>query len=159
MRTLQKLTVRDAYNLDLSPALIVGPDEDFSQVIKRFASSPELRGIFVAGADQQLLGVIARTDLLDWARAKLGAILQGPIRDIDKTLRLVNLMRASTAGQVMHPKSSRAGVKPEDTLSLALRRMIELDLIVLPVVDGDNRIVGDLKLSELLARVTEEEIE
>jgi CBS domain-containing protein len=44
-------------------------------------------------------------------------------------------------------------VKPDDSLAHALRLMIELDLIVLPVVDKANRVVGDLKLSELLAAV------
>jgi len=35
--------------------------------------------------------------------------------------------------------------------------MVEADLIVLPVVDEANWIVGDLKLSELMARFIQEE--
>ena len=34
MLTLQKLFVRDAFNFDTNPSLIVGPDEDFSTVIQ-----------------------------------------------------------------------------------------------------------------------------
>lgn len=157
MIILQKLTVKDAYHLDLSPSLIVGPDEDFSTVIQRFARLPQARGIFVADAERRLLGVITREDLLDWARVKLGDFLQLSPAKRDKAYRFAGLMRASTAGEVMHPASHRAAVKADDTLARALRLMIELDLIVLPVVDDANRIVEDLKLSEILGRIVEEE--
>jgi CBS domain-containing protein len=111
----------------------------------------------VADGDGRLLGVITRTDLLDWARVKLGAALQAPLPTLEKKLRLISLIHASTAGQVTHPDSERAGIKPDDSLAQALRLMIELDLIVLPVVDEAKRSIGDLKLSELLLRTGEEE--
>ncbi len=157
MISLQRLTVKDAYHLDLIPSLIVGPDEDFSEVVQRFASRPVTRGIFVADEERHLLGVITRTDLLDWARVKLGAVLQAPIPNRDKTLRLAGLLHAATAGQVMHPDSHRAAVKVDDSLAHALRLMIELDLTVLPVVDDHKRIIEDLKLDEILAKIAEDE--
>ncbi len=157
MITLQRLKVKDAYHMDLIPSLIVQPDEEFSKVVQRFASRPVTRGIFVADADSCLLGVITRTDLLDWARVRLGAVLQAPIPDRDKTFRLVSLMHASTAGQVMRQDSHRAAVKADDSLAHALRLMIELDLTVLPVVDENICIVEDLKLDEILARIVEED--
>jgi Mg/Co/Ni transporter MgtE len=157
MLTLRRLTVKDAYLLDLIPSLIVGPDEDFTEVIQRFAERPETRGIFVADQEKHLLGVITRTDLLDWARVKLGAVLQAPVPNREKTLRMASLMHASTAGQVMHPASHRAGVKTNDSLARALRLMVELDLVVVPVIDDQKRIVEDLKLDEILACVAEED--
>ncbi len=157
MLTLRRLTVKDAYHLDLIPSLIVGPDEDFTEVVRRFAERPVTRGIFVSDEQKYLLGVITRTDLLDWARVKMGAVLQAPILNREKTLRMASLMHASTAGQVMHPDSHRAGVKADDSLAHALRLMIELDLHVLPVIDEEKRIVEDLKLDEILARLVEED--
>jgi hypothetical protein len=65
MQTLQKLRIRDIYDFDTNPSLIVGSDEDFVNIIQRFASLPELRGIIVADGEQRLLGVMTRTDLLD----------------------------------------------------------------------------------------------
>jgi CBS-domain-containing membrane protein len=153
---LQKLTVRDAQNLDPCPSLIIGPDEDFSRIVQRFADLPELRGIFVADTEQRLLGVITRTDLLDWADAKLGPLLQVYSSNRERPIRLASLIHASTAGEVMHPDSHRSAVKPDDSLAHALKLMIELNLVVLPVVDETNRIVEDLKISELLARAAEE---
>jgi CBS-domain-containing membrane protein len=158
MLTLKKLTVRDAYDFDPHPSFIVGPDEDFADVVQRFASFPELRGIFVADSEQRLLGVITRRDLLEWARVKIGSpaeILSSP--KVENAIRLVNLMRASTVGQFMRPDSHRSAIKPDDSLAHALRVMVEMDLIVLPVVDEMDRIVGDLKLSELLAQAIPED--
>ena len=154
MLILQKVTVREANNLHLNPSLIVSPEEDFTQVVKRFASSPELRGVFVADAGNRLIGVITRADLLDWTQAKLGISLGAKAGNLQKVLRLASLMNADTAGDVMHSDSHRAAVSLDDTLARALRLMAELDLIVLPVVDDDYRIIGDLKLSELLLRST-----
>ena len=157
MINLQRLTVKDAYHMDLVPSLIVGPDEDISEVVLRFAGRPVTRGIFVADEKRRLLGVITRTDLLDWARLKLGAVLQAPIPNKSKTLRLASLMHATTAGQVMHPDSHRAAVRADDSLAYALGVMIELDLTILPVVDDNKRIVEDLKLDEILAKIAEDD--
>ena len=151
MIILETLTVEHICDLNLKDILIVEPDEAFSQVIQRFAYHSDLRGIYVTDAEGHLLGVITRIDLLDWARAKLGFIFRKPQIDQRKTTRLLNLMQASTAGQVMRQDSQHASVKRTDTLARALELMLELDLIVLPVVDDTNRIIGDLKLAKLLA--------
>jgi len=159
MLTLKNLQVKDAYTLDLVPSLIVQPDEDFSEVVRRFATMPTVRGIFVADAHNHLLGVITRRDLLDWSRLRIGAFLHSVSTDIHSNVRLVKLMDASTAGQVMHPQSLRAAVKEADSLADALRLMIELDLVVLPVVDDHNHIVEDLKLDEILSLIAVEDME
>ena len=150
MKTLRKLSVRDVYDADPNCySLLVGPDEEFSTVIRRFADSPELRGIFVVDARRCLLGVITRTDLLDWTRAELGFALSA---SREKSLRLASLMYASKAGQVMHTNGHHLAAKLTDSLAQTLRRMIDLDLIVLPVVDEDDRVIGDIRLTEILAQ-------
>ena len=159
MLTLKNLKVRDAYTRDLLPSLIVQPDEEFVAVVRRFATMPEVRGIFVADEHKHLLGVITRLDMLEWSRLRIGAFLHDVSPNIDQNVRLVKLMNASTAGEVMHPESQRAGVKVDDSLAYALKLMIELDLIVLPVIDDHYHIIEDLKLDEILALITEEDLE
>ena len=159
MLTLRNLQVKDAYTRDLVPSLIVLPEEDFSEVVRRFATMPEVRGIFVADVHKHLLGVITRRDLLDWSRLRIGAFLHAVSPDVDSNIRLVNLMGASTAGQVMHPESQRAAVTVDDSLADALKRMIDLDLVVLPVVDDHNHIVEDLKLDEILSLIAAKDLE
>ena len=156
MKTLARIKIGDAKHLHLTPAMIVNPEEDFADIIKRFARSPELRGIFVADETNHLLGVITRTDLLDWVRVKLGSDLGAPQTQLHQALRVVSLMHASTAGEVMHLNSHQAAVTLNDSLADALKLMLKYDLIVLPIVDNDNHLIGELKLSELLALAVEE---
>ena len=155
MRILEKLTIGETLHLSRSHLPLIRPEDEFTDVVLQLARQPELRGAFVVDHQQRLLGVITRTDLLEWARAKLGAALQAPWRGTEETLRLASLINATTAGQVMHKASSRAAVKLEDSLAHALRLMVELDLIVLPVVDGERRVVGEVRLSDILVRALE----
>lgn len=150
MITLQNLKVDGAYRLDDDYPSLVKPGDDFSQVIHNFAQNADLRGVFAVDKEDRFSGVITRSDLLDWARAKLGAFFLNPLTDTDKTLRLANLIGASTAGDVLRPETKIAAVFANDTLAHALRMMIETDLIVLPVIDESQHIIGSLTLSELL---------
>lgn len=150
MISLLKLTVKDAYRLvDEAPVLVKLTDE-FGQVINNFAHHAELRGVFVLDDHNRFSGVITRTDLLDWASAKLGAFILRPLTDMDKTIRLISLINASTADDVLRQETKKAAVFDHDTLAHALRMMIEEDLIVLPVIDESRQIIGSLSLSELL---------
>ncbi len=151
MIILSKLKVEEVCNLTPDALLIVRPDAEVGEIIQQFADRSDLRGIFVADETGHLQGVVTRTDLLDWARVRLGASLYPPYRDLEKTLRLASMIRASTAAEIMHPGSGRAAVQAHETLNVALRRMIEMDLILLPVVDTENRIIGEINLSCILA--------
>ncbi|MEQ4489892.1 MAG: CBS domain-containing protein [Dehalococcoides mccartyi] len=47
------------------------------------------------------------------------------------------------------------GLKPNDTLQNAFQRMIQSGEDILPVVDDDGRVIGDLLLSEILMKAIE----
>jgi CBS domain-containing protein len=150
MNTLQKLFVKDAYHLDHEDPILVRMTDEFGQVIENFALHTELRGVFVIDDDNRFLGVITRTDQLEWAQAKLGAILLKPLTDMDKTIRLITLIGTSSVGDILRPETREAAVFTGDTLAQALRKMIETDLIILPVIDESEQIIGSLTLSEVL---------
>ena len=155
MQLLEKLSVGDSYQPDRRPSLLIAPDDRFAAIVQRLARQPELRGTFVVDDEQRLLGVITRRDLLDWSRAQLGASLQAPFKGAEETLRLASLINASKVGQVMRANSNKAAVKEGNSLAHALRLMVELDLIVLPVVDSYRRVIGEIRLSDILARAIE----
>lgn len=157
MITLEKLTVNDAYLLFDEDPVVLSLNDAFSLAIHDFAHQAELRGLFVVDHKNRFAGVITRTDLLDWARVKLGAIFHKPLTDTDKTIRLVNLINAETVGDVLHPETINTAVLPSDSLALALQKMIDADSIILPVIDESQHIIGSLTLSELLDRVLVEE--
>jgi CBS-domain-containing membrane protein len=151
MQRLRSITVEEAYTLDKTPSLITKPAEDFANVVRRFAEQPNLCGIFLADEDCHLLGVITRRDLLDWARVQLGASFYTEKEHwLQEDVRLFELMRASSAEDVARPDSAKAAVRLRDPLSEALRKMLVLDLICLPVVDDTGKIIGDLKFTEIL---------
>jgi len=151
MITLQRLTVNDAYRLDDEDPVMLRLNDEISQVINNFAHHADLRGVFVIDDDNRFSGVITRTDLLDWARVKLGVVLQKPLIDTDKTIRLTTIIGASTVGDILRPETNKVAVFANDTLAHALQMMIEAGLIVLPVIDESQYIIGNLTLSEILS--------
>ncbi|MGB2908980.1 MAG: hypothetical protein WBF05_07330 [Anaerolineales bacterium] len=56
----------------------------------------------------------------------------------------------------MNPNNEMAAVRLENTANDAMRKMFELDIIVLSVIDDANQIIGDIKLSEILAASLED---
>jgi CBS domain-containing protein len=150
LKTLKKLTVQDAYQLDDQDLIVVKLTDEFSQVIQSFVRYSELRGVFVVDDDNRFAGVITRTDLLHWAQARIGAFFLKPWMNTDETLQLVNLVNASAVEDVLRSDTKKAAVFANETLAHAIKTMIEADLIVLPVVDESRHIIGGLTLSEVL---------
>ena len=153
MKVLEKITVKQTFNLREEDPILVRLDDEISLVIKNFSSHDELKGIFVVDDENRFLGVITRTDLFDWARMKFGAYFLKPLADSDKTLRLINLINATTVRDMLRPETKDSTVLAEDTLAHALKVMIDKDLIILPVIDKSKRIIGNLTISELLNMV------
>jgi len=156
MRKFEKIAVKDTIRQDDDHPILLKLTDDFSQVIKNFAQHVEIKGIFVVDEDDRFLGVITRTDMLDWARAKLGTILYKPLTDMNETIRLVTLIGASKVGDILRPETKNAAVNQNDTLGKALKIMVDIDLIVLPVVNESLHVIGRLRLSEILDRALTE---
>jgi CBS domain-containing protein len=150
MKTLQKTIVKDAYLLDDEDLILVNLTDDFSHIIRNFALHYELRGVFVVDDDNRFLGVITRTDQLEWAQAKLGKFWLRPLSEMDKTMRLINLIGSESVGDILRQETKNAAVLADDTLSHALKKMVETDLIILPVIDESQQIIGSLTLTEIL---------
>ena len=156
MRKLEKIAVKDTIRQDNDHPILLKLTDDFSQVIKNFAEHIEIKGIFVVDEEDRFLGVITRTDMLDWVRAKLGTILYKPLTAMEETIRLVKLIGASKVGDILRPETKNAAVNQNDTLGEALKIMVDIDLIVLPVVDESLHVIGRLRLSEILDRALTE---
>jgi CBS domain-containing protein len=147
---MKPIYVKDVYDPKHRLSVIVRADEPLEDVLRRFAQESWLRGIFVTDKVGHLKGAITRTDLLSWARLRLGTALQGPSLAPDHLLRLAQLVRAATVEDALHPDSQKAAVRPGDPVDHALRLMLQLDLIAIPVVDDEGHILGDLTLSLVL---------
>jgi CBS domain-containing protein len=131
-------------------SLIVREDECLADVLRRFSEESWLRGIFVTDAEGRFCGVITRTDMVHWARLRLGTALRSVAGIGENMLRLATLVQADRAADAIHPNSQTAKVSLSDPLDLALQIMIRTDLVDIPIVDDDQRIVGDLLFSDVL---------
>ena len=154
---MTSILVREVYDPQGTFSLLVQSDEPLEEVLRRFAQETCLRSLFVTAPDGQLVGVITRADLLHWARLRLGTALRGVAGEPETILRLVQLLRASTAGDAVHPESDQVAVRLDAPLDLALQRMLQADLIAIPVVDDEGRVVGDLTFSRVLRYVLDME--
>jgi len=68
---------------------------------------------------------------------------------------ITHLVDSAKAKNVARGDWRSVGVKEEDTLEKAFNQMMMLGEDVLPVLDEDGRIIGDLRLSEVLLKAIE----
>lgn len=144
------LCLRDVYDPEYKASVVVPADEPFENVLHRFAEESSLRGIFVTDEAGQLIGTITRSDLLNWVRLRLGTAWRVERRRPDHALQLARLVRTATARDAISPGSEKAAVRLDDPVDFAVRNMLELDLVAIPVIDDEGRVIGDITLSHVL---------
>jgi CBS domain-containing protein len=148
----KQLLVRDVFEIDRSLGIQVKEDTPIRTVIREFAERGELRGVFVVDDKGTLTGVVTRHDLLAWAAVVIGHL---GVEYRFSWERLLRIASATTAKEACHPMSRFASVRPDDPLSHALLIMVTHHLIDVPVLDTKGRIIGDLRLTEVLAKALE----
>jgi len=123
-------------------SLVVDEEEPIEEIIN-FAEQPSSRGTFLVDRERRLKGVITRLDLLNWAKFKPGeGIDLGRIGASISDIR--RYVYSAAAREFANEYSYSAHVKPDDIIS-ALNLMISSNLIDVPVVDEQGKILGDLK--------------
>jgi len=127
-------------------AVSFSQDATLRDIIARLALDPGLRGIFLVDAKLVYTGMMMRVDLMRWARLRL----RGGTGRSDIPLREIHhIVDAQKAGDLVHLDKSYS-VREKDSLQTALDMMLDHEEDVVPVVDGEGRIVGDLTLAEVL---------
>jgi len=131
-------------------SLIVDESTPLKEVIIKFAEREELRGIFVINNEQRLTGVITRSDLLIWTRLKFG--LKGS-DDFFQWRHVFEVAQATVAKDICCKDSDITFVHPDTPIEETLIMMQNHELIDIPVVDKEGRILGDVHLSDILAKI------
>ena len=149
---MKKVRVDELFDPSEHFCLLVDENESFNQVIEELARQHKWRCAVVVDADKRLKGVISRRTILRWAQMKMGSRLAEPYTSMTDVWKLVGLAHRNTAGEIAQPTP---GVKLSDDIQLALRVMMETDLIDIPVVDDSGIVLGDLTLSEILSKMIE----
>lgn len=150
----RKLLVKNVYDPKKMLSLVVNEEEPIKEIIKHFVKEPSCRGIFVIDEEHQFKGAITRSDLLKWAKFKLGkGIPSGSVRFAISEIR--KFVYSTVAKDVINRHSHNAHVKPEHDVITALDLMMSQDIIDVPVVNERGKILGDLKLTEILNKILE----
>ncbi len=145
---MQTVSVAKVCETSKMQALIVPQNMPLAEAIWHFAQDHDLRGIFLIDEQERLVGVVNKQDLLDWVRVELALPPQTQSPSIAQVRRIV---MAETAGDLARVDSVETAVSLSDTLADALNKMTRHNMVDIPVVDEDGRIVNDLRLSEVLA--------
>ena len=143
-----KLLIKDIYNPNQTIALIVKEDESFTDVVKSFAEQPYIRGLFVVDKEGRYLGLIKRESILQWAKLKLG-----DISGYEEAI--LKYSKDTLAKDLIYRYSEKAATHPDDDAVKCLRLMLNYELTDIPVVDKDGKILGDVTIPELIAKVLE----
>jgi CBS domain-containing protein len=146
--------VKDAYKLILDKPLMLKKGTPFLEAVKIFLSEPRTRNAYVVDGRSRLIGIITLRRLLsaiDIVIASKNDASRGQSVIID------NLAESIIDKVMLKPIS----VRENELLSKALKKMLSNDLADIPVIDGKNRLIGDLNGTEMLLlgiRMLEEDL-
>jgi len=144
---MKTIRVGEVFRIHGTATDTVTEDAPLEKVIERFAREPGLRGIFVVNSRQQFSGVVTRSDLIRWTHYSLFGGKGRQDISISEFYRVVDAVRVK---DLMNPGMQALAVKETDSLQKALDKMLDHEEDLLPVVDNDYRVLGDLRISEVL---------
>jgi CBS domain-containing protein len=133
-------------------SVIVYENEPLKEVTAKLASNPTIRGIFVVDSQGNFTGVITRVDLMKWVHLKL---FGGKGRELSIG-EIFRLIYANKAKDLLRRDLFSITVKGNGTLQAALDRMIDYGEDIIPVLDKDGKIIGDLTVNKVLSALQAE---
>ena len=130
----------------------VPEDAALDYVVALFGHERHLQGVFIVGSNGKFVGMVSRFDLLRWAQFKLYG------RKIIKKIpanELLGLAKATKVKDLEKDCSRSFSLIEGDTIQTALDLMIGYEEDIIPVLDSEGKIIGDVSLSELLSKALE----
>ena len=149
---MKTIRVEEVYRLHGTAMVSVPEDVPLEYVISKLAHEPGLRPVFLVDSRQRFTGVITRANLVKWAHFQLSG---GKGRREISFSEILHILGAKKAKDIISGDQQALAVKETDTLQDALDRMLDCKEDVLPVLDSEGRILGDLRISEVLLKVIE----
>ena len=149
---MKGILVKEFYRLHGKASTTVPEGAALDYVIALLGHERHLQAVFVVNENQKYAGMVSRFDLMKWTRLQLYGGKQKTDMQISELSRLV---KARKAKDLETHNTSSFYVKENDTLLSALDLMIEFEQDIIPVLDGEGKILGDLSLSEVLSNALE----
>lgn len=145
---MNRILVKEIHDLHEVGFKTVTESAPLDEVVDTFAQGVATQIVFVIDNCDQYRGAITRKDLLNLIAVKMvggetsRAVTVGNMRQI---------LFASNAGDLMRGNASVPVVAETLNLAEALKLMMDSGEPVLPVVNGEGELVGDLRVSEILS--------
>ncbi len=134
--------------------LTVKADDGIETAIRRFASESDTHVIFVVDDRGRLEGSVRIRHILNWVRLKLGISQEHHdfTRGVEsyEAFEVIRLAESAKIGDIASPAAS---VKRTDSLAHSLNVMADEGITELAVVDDGNKLVGEVKLTQVLAKM------
>jgi len=134
------------FHMQGTATMTLPEDTSLEEVIRTLAENPNLRAVFLVNNTRKFTLMITRRDLLKWAHLNITGG-KGSEMGIAEIFRILD---ARKARDLASPASSYISVKENDSLQKALYLMMEYEEDTLPVLDSDGKVLGDLRLPEIL---------
>lgn len=133
-------------------SITVSEDVSLEYVLSYLGHEQHIRGIFLVDAAQKFKGVITSLDLRRWVHIEL---FGGKGRHEIPISTFYRIADAKKARDLARGDYRSLGVKETDSLQTALNKMLDFEEDIIPVLDSEGRILGDLRLSEVLLKSLE----
>jgi CBS domain-containing protein len=149
MKTIQ---VGEVFRLHGDASIKVSEDVSIEFVLASLGQEQNIRGVFLVNADQKFKGVITSADIRRWAHIEL---FGGKGRHEIPISTFYRIAGAKKAKDLALGDYRSLGVKETDSLQTALDKMLDYEEDIIPVLDNEGHILGDLRLSEVLLKALE----
>jgi CBS domain-containing protein len=148
---MKDILVRDVYRLHGTASISMDEETPLEEIISRFAHEPAVRGIFLVDGEQRFAGTVSRAAILKWADYQLFGKWKSGVPNSEVT----NKITAVKAKYLARGDWHSLGVREADNLAEAFKQMMSFGEDIVPVIDDDGKVIGDLRLSELLLKAIE----
>lgn len=146
---MKTIMVKEVYKLHGKASTAVAEKAALDFVVALFGHEPSFQGIFFVDSDKRYTGMITRFDLLQLFRVNKFKPKEEALNEFLSTAR------HKKAKELQLQDMSSYSVKEIDSLQSALDLMLKFEKDIIPVVDDQGAILGDLSLSEVLLRTLE----
>jgi CBS domain-containing protein len=149
---METIQVKEIHQLHGKASMSVPEDTALDYVVALFGHERHLQGVFMVDSNDKFVGMVSRFDLLRWAQLKLFGGKK--IKKISVN-EILGLVKATKAKDLEIDSSGAFSLKEDDTLQTALDLMVGYEEDIIPVLDSEGKIIGDVSLSELLSKALE----
>jgi CBS domain-containing protein len=149
---MRTILVGEVFRLHGNASIIVSEDISLEYVLAYLGHEKHIRGVFLANPEKKFTGVITGADIRKWVHIEL---FGGKGRNEISLSSFYRIANAKKAKDLAHGESDSLGVKQTDSLQTALDKMLDYEEDILPVLDSEGHILGDLRLSEVLLKALE----